>query len=460
MLADQKKTQLTNLLGQMPEDVAARLARAIEIDRLIGNTGLPHDEILSALRPQLKNTDVAVRTPSPQRFFCKPFEDLLVTDTSGKKRKGRIARAAIQPVWNWLSTELIPDVHAGLITRIRFAILNGNDEEMQAKCAELWAACAAALKAALWNDKAKAQLVKKLGEAIVDDAVEMSIVLSASQSMLALQEILPKPLASLTEDHVLQLRGVYDHLVQTDPDAAPYVALVTMRRLAKPYEALRLAAVVSKKTTDTVISATDLGAVGELLFDDMEAHAAKITAVRAPDFDVHVLLEELAAFAELSSGIVRELGIRRDGAWGQRLSKTRTAVAGAIESLLGKAQKEIMAVLPPRKTGGFATGPHPLDLTHAPNGERVVRAMRYACLMAHAKPFAVAASFNAKLNDVLESTATELRSVADEVLQAMRAAERETFAEQYFEIVAELCGQVLGAEDAELLRRRGRVAAA
>lgn len=459
MLADQKKTQLTDFLGQVPDEIAARLARAIEIDRLVGNTGLPHDDILKALRPQLTKAGVAPRTPSPQRFFCRPFEDLLVSEVSAKKRKGRIARASIQPVWNWLSTELIPEAHAALITRIRFAILNSRDDEVQAKCAELWNAASAALKDALRNERTRVQVVKKLGPGTTEDAAEIAVVLSAAQSMLALQEIVPKPLPALTEEHTLQLRGLYDRLVEIDPDAAPYVALVTMRRLAKPYEALRLAAVVSKKTTDTVISATDLGAVGEVLFDDMETHAAKLTNIRPPDFEINSLLEHLAAFTEISSGIVKELGIRRDGAWGQRLSKTRSAVAASMEALLDRAPKEIMAALPHRSGSGFANRPQPLDLSHAPDGERVVRAMRYACLIAHTKPFAVAASFNAKLGDVTEKAATELRAVAEELLEATRAADKATFAEQYFEIAADLCSQVLGAEDAELLRRRARVAA-
>jgi len=463
MLADQKKTLLSRFLGQVPEDVAARLAKAIEIDRLIGNTGLPHDEILNALRPQLTKVAAVTRTPSPQRFFCRPFEDLLVNISGGAKRKGRIARAAIQPVWNWLSADLIPEAHAALTTGIRFAILNNREDEVQAKCGELWRAASIALKGATSGERAKAQLAKKLGSmSIVEDAAEMGVLLGSAEAMVALQDALPKPLPSLTDEHVLALREIYDRLVAADPDAAPYVTLVAMRRLAKPYEALRLAAVVSKRTTDTMISATDLGAAGDILFDDLEVLAAKIQSARGADFEINALLENLAGFVELSSGIVKELGIRRDGAWGQRLGKSRSAVSATMEGLLERAPKEILAALPAHKSGGFAKGPQPLDLSHAPNGERVVRAMRFACLMAHAKPYAVAASFSAKLSDAMDRAGNDLRPIAEELLEATRVPEleRQVFAEQFFEITADLCVQILGAEEAELLRRRARVAAA
>src|ERR1700741_3230561 len=146
MLADEKKTQLSHFLGQVPEDVAARLAKAIEVDRLIGNTGLPHDDILDALRPKLIKATTVSRTPTPQRFFCQPFEDLLVGQATGGKRKGRIARAAVQPIWNWLGSGLVPEQHAGPTTGIRFAILNGRYDDVIGKSTELWKHASAVLK--------------------------------------------------------------------------------------------------------------------------------------------------------------------------------------------------------------------------------------------------------------------------------------------------------------------------
>ena len=82
--------------------------------------------------------------------------------------------------------------------------------------------------------------------------------------------------------------------------------------------------------------------------------------------------------------------------------------------------------------------------------------------MAHAKPYAVAASFSAKLSDAMDRAGNDLRPLAEELLEASRVPEleRQVFAEQFFEIAADLCVQILGAEDAELLRRRARVAAA
>jgi len=38
-----KEVLLKGFLGQLPDDVASRLAKAVEVDRLIGGAALPHD---------------------------------------------------------------------------------------------------------------------------------------------------------------------------------------------------------------------------------------------------------------------------------------------------------------------------------------------------------------------------------------------------------------------------------
>ena len=118
MLSADKQLLLSGFLGRLPAHVAARLAKAVEVDRLVGGTGLPHDEILRALRPQLRTAAERVRMPTPLRFFCRPFEDLLTSAKRRVKQKGRIARASIEPVWSWLANELMPELVL-LLAKIR-----------------------------------------------------------------------------------------------------------------------------------------------------------------------------------------------------------------------------------------------------------------------------------------------------------------------------------------------------
>lgn len=461
MLPADKQLLLSGFLGQLPEQAATRLAKAVEVDRLMGGIDLPHEQILSALRPQLRQATEPQRIGTPLRYFCRPFEDILVSSRT-LKQKGRIARSSIQPVWKWLETQLMPERHRTLTNAIRGAILKDRDLELDGRLAMLWHEAAPILKSALGDEQRKIAAGRTLGSyAIAEDAAEMALLIGGAEEVIGLQKRLPKPIPVLTELDIEFLREVFDRLCGSDPDLAPYVALIVMGRLARPWEALRLAAVVSRKATDTMISSTDVGAVGELLFDDLEIHTKKIQAVKPTKFDTEELLANLAAFCELSRGMVKELGIRRDGKWGHRLSQDRAAVSAIMEGLVERAPKEIFAGLP-GKTAGFGKGPKSLEVERAPDQDRVARAMRYAHLLVHCRQFSVAAAFSAKLSEAMDEISTALRSYNEDILREVRSAPHETRAnvERHFANALDICKLVLGDDEADFLRRRSHLAAA
>ena len=462
MLSADKQQLLSGFLGKLPEPVAARLAKAVEVDRLTGGKGLPHDEILGALRPQLRQAAQTERMPTPQRFFCQPFEDLLIGRERHTKQKGRIARSSIDPVWNWLANDLMPARHRELTDAIRDAILYSRLSDIEQRAAEFWAESAAALKSALADEKKMTAAAKKLGGvAAAEDAAEIALLLRGAPEIEKLQNRLPKPIFSLTDEDLAFLRDAYDRLTASDPDLAPYVPLVVLARLEKPWEVLRAVVALTRKSTDTLISATDLAVVGDLLFSDLDIYVKKIQAVRAVDFNSEAVLHDLASFTELSSGIVKELGLRRDGKWGQSLAKDRGAVARVLEGLLEKAPKEIQGALPLAKMGGAGKALWPLDLSRAYDPVRNANAMRYAHLMVHSRPFAVAAAFSAKLNEAFDETASMLRTYGEDILRDLRGAtgETRTNIDAHFEPMLALCALVLGEQETALLRRRARVSA-
>jgi hypothetical protein len=53
-LSPQSRAKLVKFLSALPERLSARLAQAVELDRVRRGTVLPHGEILEALRPSLR----------------------------------------------------------------------------------------------------------------------------------------------------------------------------------------------------------------------------------------------------------------------------------------------------------------------------------------------------------------------------------------------------------------------
>src|SRR5262249_18700869 len=96
------------------------------------------------------------------------------------------------------------------------------------------------------------------GEEGLADIEEIALLLEAAHEFDAIRAKLPREIESLTPDLLATIRDIYDDLSGRRPELCPYVALILMPRLAKPWEVLRLAGVVSRRRDDTLFSETDM----------------------------------------------------------------------------------------------------------------------------------------------------------------------------------------------------------
>jgi hypothetical protein len=457
----QKAKQLKALLGSLPVPVAARLAKAVEVDRLSGGTALPHELILEAVRPSLRRTQASDRTPTPLRLFCRPFEDLLTLEPRKEKTKGRIARSSIAPVWNWLSQKLASDATSEFALGVKTAAIGPNSSLAVDRAKAFWGVASEALSAALDSEKNRKAARAILGDdLIVADACEMSLLLSIGSDIVDVQAMLPLHTPSLTEDVIWKLREIYDRVVLSVPDAASYIAVVAMNRLDRPWEALKLPLHVSRQTQDTLISNTDMGMVGEILFADIEMHGTYIRTAQPKTFDADALIGHVAGFTTLSSGIVKGIDMRRDGKWGQRLLKDRATVGGIMDGFMERAAKEVQSALPTIKSGSYAGGPRVPDLSHAPDAEKSDRAMNYLRLVSGCRAFAAAGSFGASNKNAIDDIQAALKRYNEDLLKELRTADgaRHEIVEQFFALSVNMTEFAFSLEEAEILRRRGRAA--
>jgi hypothetical protein len=451
MLPTDKTGLLKAFLGGLPGPAAARLAMAVEVDRLMDGTLLPHDDILEGLRPVLRRENFE-RTPTPLRLFCRPFQDLLTCTPRKVKQKGCIARGTLVPAWNWLSQTLLPAETAAYSAECKALVLAHKPDQAQACASKFWPLAAEAMTKALATEAGRQRAQKILGDAFaVEDIFDMALLLSAGDAIEELIATLPAPVMSFHEQLVWHVREIYDRVVQSKPDVAPYVAVVVMNRLNRPWEALRLPLLVTRHTDETLISKTDMGLVGEILFARMEALKGSIQLTRHPLFDADKLMEEAKTFADISSHIAKEIELKREGEWGKRLLSERVMIGKVMESFMERAPKEVVAALPTSKGRGA-------DFSRHPGQEKQEMALRYARLVAGSRHFAAAASFAAKQKTAYDELCTALKRYNEDVVKALKDDPRNSIANAQFLFCAELTAILFSDEEAELLRRRGRAA--
>ena len=451
MISEDKTGLLKSFLGSLPGDIAARLASAIEADRLLDGNVLPHEAILEGLRPALRGGN-AGRTPTPLRLFCRPFEDLLTSNPRKTKQKASIARASLLPVWLWLSRDLAPAQSENYIAETKALIVARKYTEAMRRAEAFWLEAGAALQSGLTTPAARVALGDPL---VLADAQEIALLLPAGMEVLRIQEVLARPVPQFNEDLLWQIRAVYDELAVRLPDVAAFVAVITMNRLARPWEALRLPTQICRQSHDTLISKTDMGLVGEIIFSRMEYLRDAILATRHPLFDAEVLLDQMSHFTEMSSAIVKEIELKRDGEWGQRLLKDRAQTGTVMDGFMDRAMKEIAAAMPLQKGTGATA-----DFSRAIDGEKREMALKYVRLVVGSRNFAAAGSFAAKQKTSFEEISAYLRRYVEDVMKELRGSDpaRRAVAEQQFQLCVELTGLLFSSQEAELLQRRGRAA--
>ena len=129
----------------------------------------------------------------------------------------------------------------------------------------------------------------------------------------------------------------------------------------------------------------------------MENLRDAILSTRHPLFKAETLLEQVPQFAEMSSAMVKEIEVKRDGEWGQRLLKDRSQTGNGDGRFHG-----------PRDPGNFRRHADAeryrrhrrFQPRH--DAEKREMALRYARLVVGSRNFAAAGSFAAK-----QKTATE-----------------------------------------------------
>lgn len=232
MILAKRREALNSVAGSLSQEIARRVARAVEIDRFANARSLPQEMML---RPVLERVDGSERTPTPLRFFCMPFEDLFSDAPRTEKHKGCIARSGLARIWTWIGQSLLPLETKIYCRAFKSAIVAADHAAGKAHAANFWAIAADAMHAALADQAGRSAARRILRDDLVlADAEEIALLLGVAPAIVSIQETLARATPELTDEHLQALRAIHDRLLESDPDAAPYVALIARNRIALP----------------------------------------------------------------------------------------------------------------------------------------------------------------------------------------------------------------------------------
>ncbi|GAK45159.1 conserved protein [Tepidicaulis marinus] len=356
----EKASRLGSYLTSLPAGMALKLLSGVERAVVAGEeAGLPIEFIRQAVRPIARSLEG--RRPgyaTAQRRFCLPFEGLLVNLRTGRKIPGLVPRASINPVWEVLRADLLPDTFPSLVENVSRHILHGDPEALGASLSVMRQSAARALleaEARAGSDPGYREVLdRRLGGAQVRaDAVDIAHALAIGDDILALSEKLPETIEEFDESCLRLVRETYDRVYKEAPDHSLYIAFAVMGRMEQPWQIMRLARSIARQNSDLLIARTDLAALGERLLIQSEDICAQVCALRPGVTSLEPMAEEVLRLANISKGFREEIDLVRYGAWEKRVFAVRQKMSTAIGDHLARFERDLHGALPLQQAGAF-----------------------------------------------------------------------------------------------------------
>lgn len=369
-----KFAQLQSVLDQLSASEAIALARAVELQRAMGEEKLPTAAILARVRPHLQKQK-PTRIPTLCRLACAGFDEFLTNDEDEPRLPGLLPRSSIEPWWRGLKL-IAGAAIAERDAQLRRLIAGGNMSALPDFAVATQRAAAAwtltlieELRRPKGDPAVKALIVRP---ARMTDFTEIAEILSIAEPLgAALDAILThlrdlrrldgRRIRELTPASVTETKAHYLALNETHGLRSRYLALAMLNRLAEPWHILRVGRALSWKPNDALVRDTEFGVIGTRLVLDIrrlsrELVAAAETRGREPP-DCPRLAACAGRYMDAVEGVVNEFGFRRDSDWGEAIMQSRAIAAGALHrDLLDRIAQRVLNLMPVTRRPGSPRG--------------------------------------------------------------------------------------------------------
>ena len=438
----------------------ARTLLMAELERgLLRGEDMPGAElVLQELRRYARNNSPAKRPGNLARLFFRPLEPFLVDDIATRHHPGRIARATLEPVWEWIGRDLLPGEVKAVTGQVAAAIDRGDAARAEQLAGNFQDRAVTrmdeALNAAANDEKVRRRLASQIGTPRApEDVAAITTALKARDSLGAFGSRLPAHIKTFDDTMTSHVRPLIDS--RSGGGALfVYKLAIVMSRLASPWQLIRLAARTTGSDGAIRTADTKYAVAVDMVFAEIERMIAELKAELRTGraLAIGALLKSIH---DAVRGIRTEIDLVDGSPWSRHLAALRMQVCdllnGEIERLNGRVQRLIR----PRPIQEIAPN-SALDPGDVRDTEALIEFVG-AC-RAYAGEFDVSKLADRawpELEQYLDTTTAELA----EHLRNAGPADR-SFRESQLDAAVRFCARVLGDEHAQgLIVARDQAAA-
>jgi hypothetical protein len=465
--------KLRGFLRELPPRARAMLLA--ELER--GSAPVPGSDIIIR---ELRNAERPAAAPSPRpaapapvappepaeappvsadadgqaaRMFFAFLEPFFVDDAPEYVHHGRIAREAAEPIWRWISRDLVPaeaKTYAENVTKFLGAGQATN--AFQEKVAQ---AIDAALAATARDDKARRQLAHQIGTPrALDDARYLATVLRQRDVLAVLAGKIPPKIRNLTGEQIDSVIGFLDSTAGRQRDVYVMALVVVLNRLVAPWQLIRLAIKAADSDFPNRIAETPYAPAVTIVLAELERLVRVLDANlrRGAAMEQPTLLKDIH---DAARGLRTEIDFSADSAWSRALAAIRAQLAGALRPEVESVPGRVRRMLRLRPAKEIIPG-SVLDASDVGETEALLG------FLGQCRNYANELAINEMTMRAFSEVQNYLESHTDLLLDGLRTAGKadRSYRQSQFDAAVRFCGKIFGAEYADTLMKAAEAAVA
>jgi len=436
------------------------LVTELERNLALGNDLPDAPLILEELRSNAHSSGQKLpRIGNPSRLFFVPIEPFLVDDVPERKHRGRISRACLTPLWQWICRDLLPEeaeIYNGEANKLLAANDRGGAEQLARAFQDL---TAQRMREVLNDTKGDEKRRQRLAAQVstpqaLQDVREIQAILQMRDALAAVASRLPLTIGNLANVQLDNAKMLLDSSIVGDDGVFLYALLVVMSRLGAPWQLIRLAILAAGSDVAEKIAKTPFSVAVDVVLTDIERMIATLrTALRAHRSTQ--IVELLKGIHDSMRALSTEL-ILSGSPWARQLAMARAEVAKVVQAEIEPIPGRVRLLLRPRARAGRELAP-----------DFVLDAIDVAETEATLEVLAVCRSCAGELaiSEATRRVHSELQNYFDSGTQVlldrlrMSPPQERTFRQSQADAAVRFCAQLFGADYAGTLAKAVKVAA-
>lgn len=444
------RDQIRTYLATLPINVRMQLHREIRRRPAQDGDAVVFDLIAGCLNDMMRDEGEDGRPgDGPPLLFTRPLEPFFVDFEGSRTHRGFIGRDAFRTIWLWLYREIrMRDAIAGIEASAATALIMGDVAKAESLYARLRAEAVGILEEAIRyagsDPRKRMHMAMQLeGSRNLEVLPDIAAVFALEADLEAVTADLPDRIEDLGADRAATLIG---RIAQFDGDPLyPLVAITS--RLASPVQILCILTVFEGTDDGARLAGSRFSVCVDIVFAQLDMTAERIARTTGRQAELDGLVDAIADFHRLASGLAATIDLDGCSAWRAHLSALRRRASQSLTAELERIPGAVRRVMRSHFRDG-GRDPEPV--------EEDIREAEYVLgLMVALKPYREEVAVNELLATVVGQIENHIEVVSDAILEDLRnsiGAERRT-AERDMEIALRLNTIVFGADYAALLRK-------